>query len=126
MCLSTFLQRAVTGSAESFLKHIYEKHPPKNPDHKLGPLSKDPDVTKKALLRAISHYHTDKNLAAKHGKKWEVLCGVSELNTNRSRKARKGICLLGTCVVANADRELIDHCHRVRPSCATLKLNIAL
>eukprot|EP00243_Klebsormidium_subtile_P002359 TRINITY_DN14649_c0_g1_i1.p1 TRINITY_DN14649_c0_g1~~TRINITY_DN14649_c0_g1_i1.p1 ORF type:complete len:454 (+),score=119.84 TRINITY_DN14649_c0_g1_i1:200-1561(+) len=71
----TALQRAVAGSAEAFLKHLYEKHPPKNPDHKLGPLNKDPDVTKKALLRAISHYHTDKNLAAKHGKKWEVLCG---------------------------------------------------
>jgi hypothetical protein len=68
----------MSSSAENLLKHVYTKHPPKNPSHTMGLLSPgDPGLTRKALLRAISHYHTDKNRVAEHGMKWHVLCGVS-------------------------------------------------
>jgi hypothetical protein len=67
----------MSSSAENLLKHVYAKHPPKNPSHTMGLLSPgDPGLTKKALLRAISHYHTDKNRVAEHGMTWHVLCGV--------------------------------------------------
>ena len=67
------------GSSEAFLRHIYQKHPPKRKELKLG---KIPDVESdtywndmKALLRnAIIHYHPDKIDIEKHGNAWKVLC----------------------------------------------------
>eukprot|EP00897_Mesotaenium_endlicherianum_P004463 jgi/Mesen1/4044/ME000213S03072 len=59
-------------SAEGFLKHIYEEHPPKNEGHKMGEIGKG--KTRGALRMAILHYHPDKNGARACGAKWHVLC----------------------------------------------------
>ena len=52
-----------------FLKHVYSKHPPKNPEHTLT----DDGKTKKAVKMALLHYHTDK-LSKEEDMKWYVLC----------------------------------------------------
>jgi len=57
------------------LRHLYGTYPPKNPEHKLD--NKDlgnRDKMKKTLLRALLHYHPDKQDKEQHGKKWVVLC----------------------------------------------------
>jgi len=58
------------------LRYIYKTYPPKNPEHKLD--NKDLDEhanVKKALLRAIHHYHPDKqDKEGEDCKKWAVLC----------------------------------------------------
>ena len=67
------------GSSEALLRHVYEKHPPKRKEFKLG---KIPEVGSdtyrkdmKALLRnAVIHYHPDKIDVEKHGTAWKVLC----------------------------------------------------
>ena len=51
------------------LKHVYSKHPPKNPDHTLV----DDGKTKKAVKMALMHYHTDKQ-NKEEDMKWYVLC----------------------------------------------------
>ena len=67
------LGEANKGTA-SLLAHIYGKHPPRNGG------SRDPAAElKKQVLRAISHYHPDKNSAplgqrVDEAGKWRVLC----------------------------------------------------
>ena len=51
------------------LKHVYSKHPPKNPDHTLV----DDGKTKKAVKMALVHYHTDRQ-NKEEDMKWYVLC----------------------------------------------------
>ena len=51
------------------LKHVYSKHPPKNPEHRLV----DDGKTKKAVKMALVHYHTDR-LSKEEDMKWYVLC----------------------------------------------------
>eukprot|EP01138_Halocafeteria_seosinensis_P012133 gb/GECG01012401.1/.p1 GENE.gb/GECG01012401.1/~~gb/GECG01012401.1/.p1 ORF type:complete len:451 (+),score=65.95 gb/GECG01012401.1/:1-1353(+) len=63
--------KAADLSAYALLKYVYEKHPPKESAHVLGPL--DSDNLKKTLIKAISHYHPDKN-AGKDSLQWTVLC----------------------------------------------------
>jgi len=52
------------------LKHVYSKHPPKNPAHVMGSL--DGEELKKSLQKAITHYHPDK--APADDRNWKVLC----------------------------------------------------
>ena len=63
------------------LEHIYEKHPPRIPLFKKNAAkiladvkSANVDTASKVLLKAISHYHADKNLASEFGLEWSVLC----------------------------------------------------
>jgi len=72
------LKEANGGSGNSgvqcLLRHIYKTYPPKDPEHKLDDKDLDEQKTKKALLKAILHYHPDKQDTNKHGRKWAVLC----------------------------------------------------
>ena len=68
-----------SGSSEGLLRHVYEKHPPKRKEFKLGEIPEVGSDTyrkdMKTLLRnAVIHYHPDKVDAEKHGKAWKVLC----------------------------------------------------
>ena len=62
-----------------FLRHLYDKYPPKNAKHILDSEGlNDERHTKKIktiLLKAIQHYHPDKQDKEKDGPKWVVLCG---------------------------------------------------
>lgn len=60
----------------ALLKHIYEKHPPKNPAHKLEMAEANevtPQDLKKVFQKAVIHYHPDKVNEKEHGKEWKVL-----------------------------------------------------
>jgi hypothetical protein len=68
--------------AFNFIKHIYEKHPPRNADYVGDDLDKDNDAQlKKCILRKVLFsYSPDKEwnfwTASDHeSKKWFVLCG---------------------------------------------------
>jgi len=57
-------------SATKLLEHIYQTHPPKNPNHVLEtPTAR---TMKKVLLRAVVHYHPDKQ--SEDDPKWKFLC----------------------------------------------------
>jgi hypothetical protein len=59
----------------NLLQHIYEVHPPKNGEAHPAELDIDSNgQVKKALLRAVTHYHTDKRFNNAHGLEWRVLC----------------------------------------------------
>ena len=73
----TELEKHKNDAYKDFLKYIYEKHPPVDPNHKLD-LTKNPTdddfiVKYKALQRAIIHYHPDRVREAEHGLKAKVL-----------------------------------------------------
>lgn len=68
--ISDLNQANVGFGAKDFLKHIYATYPPKNSNCSLD-LSQN---LKKALLKAILHYHPDKQDRKIHGEKWAVLC----------------------------------------------------
>jgi hypothetical protein len=55
------------------LRHLYEKHPPKNTAHTAGDTS---DVKlKKTVMNTIMHYHTDKQVCATTTCiAWRMLC----------------------------------------------------
>ena len=63
--------------SEGFLRYVYEKFPPTNPDFKLegvpekGPM--ESSDLKKVLQKAIIHYHPDRVDVEKYGKKRKVL-----------------------------------------------------
>lgn len=63
------LQKTFEKGYVMFLKYVYFKHPPKNPEHTLT----DDGKTKKAVKMALMHYHTDK-LSKEEDMKWYVLC----------------------------------------------------
>jgi len=63
------LQKAFEKGYVMLLKHVYSKHPPKNPEHTLT----DEGKTKKAVKMALMHYHTDR-LSKEEDMKWYVLC----------------------------------------------------
>ena len=73
------IKKKFLGGSEALLRHVYQKHPPKRKEFKLG---KVPEVGSdiyrkdmKALLRnAVIHYHPDKVDVDKDGKAWKVLC----------------------------------------------------
>jgi len=68
--ISDLNQANVGSDSKDFLKHIYATYPPKNSNCSLD-LSQYP---KKLLLKAILHYHPDKQDREVHGEKWAVLC----------------------------------------------------
>lgn len=61
-----------TEDATDLLKFVYERFPPKNPEHVLAAGYKE--NMKKALCKAIQHYHPDRINVKDHGIKWKVLC----------------------------------------------------
>mmetsp|Transcript_20640 Transcript_20640/g.33510 ORF Transcript_20640/g.33510 Transcript_20640/m.33510 type:complete len:341 (-) Transcript_20640:119-1141(-) len=62
------------------LRRIYEKFPPKNKDHRLSPQAYTTDIfysrklQKTLLKRALFHYHPDKNIPTKYGRRWSKTC----------------------------------------------------
>lgn len=59
---------------EDFLRFVYKTFPPKNKQHKLVlPKQFDHVKVKKALQKAVVHYHPDSVDVETHGKKWKVL-----------------------------------------------------
>ena len=69
------LNQANVGSGPiALLKFIYAEFPPKNVDHKMleGDM-KDTNVLKKIVVKAIQHYHPDKQVEH-NDNKWSVLC----------------------------------------------------
>ena len=62
----------VAETPEELLPHIYDKHPPICTEHKL--VSDFKSDLKKALKKALIHYHPDKIKEEEYGKKRKVLC----------------------------------------------------
>jgi hypothetical protein len=63
--------------------HIYRDHPPKNDSTLSEDLDRDDDnALKKACLKAVSDYHTDKKVNKTAGIEWYFLCEeiVKQLN----------------------------------------------
>ena len=85
----TELKEYESKPSETLLEFIYEKFPPKNPNHKLLklPSKGDEDFNsklKKLLRNAVIHYHPDRQDVEKHGKKWKVLAEeITKMLTNR-------------------------------------------
>jgi len=61
---------ANAGSTDILLKHLYETHPPKGENQTIP----TDLLEKKKLLKAITHYHPDKQALHDADKKWFVLC----------------------------------------------------
>jgi hypothetical protein len=66
------IKNAFNKSVYDLLKHIYAKHSPEINDYVLPEMGAD--NIKKVLLKAISHYHPDKQSTRGKGKNWEYLC----------------------------------------------------
>ena len=64
------LKGAAAKGSYALLDHIYQNHPPKDPSAKLEPPT--PANIKKVLLKAVVHYHPDKQ--NQYERKWQVLC----------------------------------------------------
>eukprot|EP00596_Hydrurales_sp_CCMP1899_P001986 CAMPEP_0119054278 /NCGR_PEP_ID=MMETSP1177-20130426/74965_1 /TAXON_ID=2985 /ORGANISM="Ochromonas sp, Strain CCMP1899" /LENGTH=511 /DNA_ID=CAMNT_0007034469 /DNA_START=1048 /DNA_END=2583 /DNA_ORIENTATION=- len=61
--------------AYSLLTHIYEHVPPKNGELLSENLDKnDKEAMKKAIKKAICHYHTDMSSNKREGMEWLILC----------------------------------------------------
>jgi len=62
--------------ALKLLRHIYEKHPPKIEGAELKPgLDYENNAEmKKALLKATTHYHPDKQINKTSGLEWYIMC----------------------------------------------------
>lgn len=54
-----------------FLKYVYNKYPPKNETFKL--MKDAAENIKKALQKAVIHYHSDKSEPEKNGMKWKIM-----------------------------------------------------
>ncbi|XP_013390038.1 uncharacterized protein LOC106158541 [Lingula anatina] len=69
------LKESANGLPESYLRFIYKTFPPKGENKKLDEEALDSgehDSIKKVLLKAIQHYHPDRQ--KEHGEQWVVLC----------------------------------------------------
>jgi signal recognition particle GTPase len=66
------IKNAKNHSSKKLLEHIYQNHPPKNPEHKLEEITTD--NMKKILLKAVSHYHPDRQANYANDRKWVILC----------------------------------------------------
>lgn len=54
-----------------FLKYVYNTYPPKNETLKL--MEDAEENIKKALQKAVIHYHPDKSEPEKNGMKWKIM-----------------------------------------------------
>ena len=73
------------------LRFVYKKFPPKNPQHRLDEADlADSSKRKHVLLKAIQHYHPDKQNRDDHGTKWVVLCEEITKFLNRRYEEYKG------------------------------------
>lgn len=54
-----------------FLKCVYNRYPPKNETFKL--MEDAEENIKKALQKAVIHYHPDKSEPEKNGMKWKIM-----------------------------------------------------
>ena len=64
-------------SAHAVLLHLYSKHPPKVENFTFDPAALDKDQSedvKKALMKAITHYHPDRTYNKSAGIDWLILC----------------------------------------------------
>lgn len=79
--------------AFALLKYVYEKHPPKCENANL-PSNLDRDNNKamqKAMLKAVTHYHTDRGFNKEAGIEWFVLCEEITKHLNELHGYFKGL-----------------------------------
>jgi hypothetical protein len=73
----------------AFLKHIYTKHPPKIGNFKYDEKAVTADNVKKCVMKAITHYHPDKQVL--FGMEWKILCEeIAKCLTRRYEQFFKG------------------------------------
>lgn len=71
--LADLNQANIGSGVADFMRYVYKTHPPKGSTHNLDEVELKKN-TKKALLKAIQHYHPDKQDRKEYGEKWAVLC----------------------------------------------------
>lgn len=82
------IKNAFNKSVYDLLKHIYANHSPEINDYVLPDLTSD--NIKKVVLKAIQHYHPDKQSPRGKGKNWEYLCEEITKYLTSKYEAMKG------------------------------------
>jgi hypothetical protein len=78
----------------SLLRHVYEKHPPKNGakmSDELNAKEVSNHTVKKGLRAAVTHYHTDRPFNKKCDIKWRTLCELICKEVNALYSDFKGV-----------------------------------